>query len=450
VLTPSPTARPSCSWRLTIRACSTEHFGRSPRPAVPHLLGLELTAVGFFFCALVLILTFYITVRDLLLALRATCCAPVRVRPEPAIGSMGFPAREPTPSPSSSSSAAFAGLAGRCSPITDPLAGAERRAVDATWPAARSCSSTSPRRRRDPCWPGTRRRGRRVFREHLLGLQRPDPLERLCLACPRPSAKPWSPSSASSSARGWHWTLGLRSSCSLCVYLPGGIMEGIRRIMSLFRRRPAARQGRARPHPARRIGARHVHYRTQRGLCTSTTCTRTLWRPARPLRHRPRDRGGQGPGADHQGRTAPAGPALLNVIVGRIPPRRKAPWSSMARCSPARSRTRSNQLGVARVFRTPGKSSPNFPVLQNVVVPAFAERDGAFKVPAVMRLLEQRSGHSRGSRAPLGRCRAPWSAAKRAPCRGAQSRRQAAHGACHVSSSSIRGLLLLERTPPPA
>lgn len=69
---------------------------------------------------------------------------------------------------------------------------------------------------------------------------------------------------------------------------------------------------------------------------------------------------------------------LLNVIIGRIPPSSgavifdgtvltgKAPYEI-------------NQLGISRVFQTP-EIFPDLPVLQNVMAPAFARRDGAFRI----------------------------------------------------------------------
>ncbi|RIK85419.1 MAG: ABC transporter ATP-binding protein [Hyphomicrobiales bacterium] len=69
---------------------------------------------------------------------------------------------------------------------------------------------------------------------------------------------------------------------------------------------------------------------------------------------------------------------LLNVIIGRIPPTSgtvvfdgtvltgKAPYEI-------------NQLGISRVFQTP-EIFADLSVLQNVMTPAFARRDGAFRI----------------------------------------------------------------------
>ena len=75
---------------------------------------------------------------------------------------------------------------------------------------------------------------------------------------------------------------------------------------------------------------------------------------------------------------------LLNVCVGRIPPDSgsvvfhgetltgKLPYEI-------------NQVGVARVFQTP-EIFPDLTLLQNVMVPAFAKRDGAFTFKPFVKL----------------------------------------------------------------
>ncbi len=71
---------------------------------------------------------------------------------------------------------------------------------------------------------------------------------------------------------------------------------------------------------------------------------------------------------------------LLNVCVGRIKPdsgRVIFNGSTLTGHSPHEI----NQLGVARVFQTP-EIFPELSVLQNVMIPAFAKRDGSFTVNA--------------------------------------------------------------------
>lgn len=69
---------------------------------------------------------------------------------------------------------------------------------------------------------------------------------------------------------------------------------------------------------------------------------------------------------------------LLNVIVGRIPPTRGAVVFDGTVLT-GKKPYQINQLGVARVFQTP-EIFPELSVLQNVMTPAFARRDGAFRI----------------------------------------------------------------------
>jgi len=69
---------------------------------------------------------------------------------------------------------------------------------------------------------------------------------------------------------------------------------------------------------------------------------------------------------------------LLNVIVGRIPPSRGAVVFDGQVLTGKRPHE-INQMGVARVFQTP-EIFPDLSVLQNVMAPAFAKRDGAFRI----------------------------------------------------------------------
>src|SRR3546814_17200860 len=49
-----------------------------------------------------------------------------------------------------------------------------------------------------------------------------------------------------------------------------------------------------------------------------------------------------------------------------------------------------NQMGVVRVFQTP-EIFPDLTLLQNVMVPAFAKRDGSFRFNAFQRVSSQKS-----------------------------------------------------------
>ncbi|MDP3315254.1 MAG: ABC transporter ATP-binding protein [Devosia sp.] len=69
---------------------------------------------------------------------------------------------------------------------------------------------------------------------------------------------------------------------------------------------------------------------------------------------------------------------LLNVIVGRLAPTRGAVVFDGTVLT-GKQPYQINQLGVARVFQTP-EIFPELSVLQNVMTPAFAKRDGAFRI----------------------------------------------------------------------
>ena len=69
---------------------------------------------------------------------------------------------------------------------------------------------------------------------------------------------------------------------------------------------------------------------------------------------------------------------LLNVIIGRIPPTSGAVvFDGVVLTGKAPHEI--NQLGISRVFQTP-EIFADLTVLQNVMAPAFARRDGAFKI----------------------------------------------------------------------
>jgi len=72
---------------------------------------------------------------------------------------------------------------------------------------------------------------------------------------------------------------------------------------------------------------------------------------------------------------------LLNVCVGRLQPNHGTVMfegTTLTGMSPFEI----NQVGVARVFQTP-EIFPELDILQNVMVPAFAKRDGTFKFNAM-------------------------------------------------------------------
>jgi branched-chain amino acid transport system ATP-binding protein len=69
---------------------------------------------------------------------------------------------------------------------------------------------------------------------------------------------------------------------------------------------------------------------------------------------------------------------LLNVCVGRLPPTSGAVVFD-GQIITGKKPHEINQAGVARVFQTP-EIFPDLSVLENVMAPAFARRDGSFKL----------------------------------------------------------------------
>ncbi len=71
---------------------------------------------------------------------------------------------------------------------------------------------------------------------------------------------------------------------------------------------------------------------------------------------------------------------LLNVCIGRIPPDTGAVIFD-GQVITEKQPYEINQMGVVRVFQTP-EIFPDLTLLQNVMVPAFSKRDGAFRLNA--------------------------------------------------------------------
>ncbi|MCB1517151.1 MAG: ABC transporter ATP-binding protein [Hyphomicrobiaceae bacterium] len=80
---------------------------------------------------------------------------------------------------------------------------------------------------------------------------------------------------------------------------------------------------------------------------------------------------------------------LLNVIVGRLAPTSGAVVFD-GQVLTGKQPYEINQLGVARVFQTP-EIFPDLPVLHNVMTPAFAKRDGAYKLHIWENLLDEKT-----------------------------------------------------------
>ncbi|MBZ8132815.1 ABC transporter ATP-binding protein [Afifella sp. IM 167] len=79
---------------------------------------------------------------------------------------------------------------------------------------------------------------------------------------------------------------------------------------------------------------------------------------------------------------------LLNVCIGRLPPD-SGKVIFAGQTITGRAPYEINQLGVARVFQTP-EIFPDLSLLQNVMVPAFAKRDGTFRMNALSSLEKEK------------------------------------------------------------
>ena len=80
---------------------------------------------------------------------------------------------------------------------------------------------------------------------------------------------------------------------------------------------------------------------------------------------------------------------LLNVCIGRIAPDTGAVVFD-GEVITGKQPHEINQMGVARVFQTP-EIFPDLTLLQNVMVPAFARRDGSFKLNAFQMVSSQKA-----------------------------------------------------------
>jgi branched-chain amino acid transport system ATP-binding protein len=78
---------------------------------------------------------------------------------------------------------------------------------------------------------------------------------------------------------------------------------------------------------------------------------------------------------------------LLNVCIGRLAPDTGAVVFD-GQVITGKQPHEINQMGVVRVFQTP-EIFPDLTLLQNVIVPAFAKRDGSFRLNAMQSVLKR-------------------------------------------------------------
>jgi ABC-type lipoprotein export system ATPase subunit len=101
-----------------------------------------------------------------------------------------------------------------------------------------------------------------------------------------------------------------------------------------------------------------------------------------------------------------------------------------------------NQMGISRVFQTP-EIFGDLTVMENMLIPCFAKRDGSFRMHAIESMPTSEVDH-RESRGHAGRSQHDRQA--RHACRLAVARRQAAAGDGHVPGAGAKLLLLDEPT----
>ena len=80
---------------------------------------------------------------------------------------------------------------------------------------------------------------------------------------------------------------------------------------------------------------------------------------------------------------------LLNVCIGRLPPD-TGTVTFDGKNIIGKQPHEINQAGIARVFQTP-EIFPDLSLLENVMIPAFAKRDGAFKFNFVRGLMQEKA-----------------------------------------------------------
>jgi len=224
--------------RIIDRALSTPGAGLPSPSLFGNVLGgLE----GFYFCAVVLLIAFFVTLKIFSspfgMMLRAIKSNQTRMN------YTGFNTR-PYTLTAFVISGMFAGLAGALFAITDPLAGTERMQWTASGEVVLMTILGGVGTLIGPvigAW-------LIEYFENIFSAFNENVVQRFFSFLPPEIADPVSAIAGKFVGEGWNLTLGLLF-VLVVIFLPGGIMEGVRRIGALFRRRtppPAA----LRPQPA--------------------------------------------------------------------------------------------------------------------------------------------------------------------------------------------------------
>jgi len=197
---------------------------------------------GFYFCAIVLLIAFFIAQKIFVspfgMMLRAIKSNQNRM------SYMGFNTR-PYTLTAFVISGMYAGLAGAMLAVTDPLAGAERMQWTASGEVVLMTILGGVGTLIGPvigAW-------LIKYFENIFSAFNETVLHRTFSFLPEGTQDVVVAITSKFVGEGWHLTLGLLF-VLVVVFLPGGIMEGVRRISALFRRRPARDAGALRTQPA--------------------------------------------------------------------------------------------------------------------------------------------------------------------------------------------------------
>jgi len=202
-----------------------------PQPSglpIPKLLGLELTGyTGFYFCAVLLLVAFYLTQKVFTspfgMMLKAIKSNQTRM------GYIGFDTK-PYALTAFVISGMFAGLAGALLAITDPLAGAERMQWTASGEVVLMTILGGVGTLVGPAI------GAAIIKyfENIFSAFNDQVLASFFSFLPEGARETTAAIAGKFVGEGWHLTLGLIF-VLVVVFLPGGIMEGVRRVAALFR-----------------------------------------------------------------------------------------------------------------------------------------------------------------------------------------------------------------------
>ena len=197
----------------------------------PGLFGLKTVGLeGFYICAVVLIVAFYIALKitrsPFGLALKGIKSNQIRM------GYTGFNAR-PYTLAAFVISGMYAGLAGSLLAVTDPLAGAERMQWTASGEVVLMTILGGAGTLVGPILGA----GLIKYFENIFSSFNEQTLHQVFSFLPEPVQDTVVSIASLFVGEGWHLTLGLLF-MAVVIFLPGGIMEGFRRIGNMFKRTP--------------------------------------------------------------------------------------------------------------------------------------------------------------------------------------------------------------------